>query len=226
MDSILPNHDRARWAITIFYLHLLSVLAFAGTSWWQAGLIEASDLDMETASLSDLVVGISAMAYLGSLIATVVVFILWFRRAYANLHRLESPTSILSYQEGWAAGAWFVPFINLVRPYTIMKELWNETQDNIAGKVEREGLQSSAIIGWWWAAWLLYNFVSQVARRVGNDTDVEGIVQGLRSNTIGLVFALPAGILAILIIKKISAFEQELYDQERTNDPSEHLLAE
>lgn len=226
MNSILPNQERARWAVIIFYLHLLAVLSFAGASWWQADIIESGDLEHETAALSDIIVGFSALAYVGSFVATIVVFIMWFRRAYANLHRLESPKSILSYQEGWAAGAWFVPFINLVRPYTIMKELWNETQDNIAGKVQRDGLQSSAIIGWWWAAWLIYNIVGRITDKVGNDTDVEGIIQGLRSNTIGLMFALPAGILAILIIKKVSAFEQELYEGQQMNDPSEHLLAE
>ena len=52
-------------------------------------------------------------------LASIIVFIMWFRRAYNNLHKIGVPH--LEFSEGWGAGAWFVPFINLARPYTIMK---------------------------------------------------------------------------------------------------------
>jgi hypothetical protein len=45
-----------------------------------------------------------------------------FRRAYRNLPALgaESPR----FSSGWAVGAWFVPFLNLVRPKQIMDDIW------------------------------------------------------------------------------------------------------
>jgi len=56
---------------------------------------------------------------------SVITFIMWFRRAYFNLHQ---KVNHLSYSEGWAAGSWFVPIINLYRPYQIMKEIYIETK--------------------------------------------------------------------------------------------------
>ncbi len=51
---------------------------------------------------------------------------MWFRRAYFNLHQ---KVSYLSHSEGWAAGSWFVPIVNLYRPYQIMKEIYVETKE-------------------------------------------------------------------------------------------------
>src|SRR4249919_2196416 len=58
-------------------------------------------------------------------IGLIVSFIMWFRRAYWNLHQVN--VSAAHFPEGWAAGAWFVPFINLIRPYRIMQQIWKGT---------------------------------------------------------------------------------------------------
>lgn len=54
-------------------------------------------------------------------IVSVVTFIMWFRRAYFNLHQMIRN---LSHDESWAAGSWFVPILNLFRPVSIMKEMY------------------------------------------------------------------------------------------------------
>ncbi|HRI61468.1 MAG TPA: DUF4328 domain-containing protein [Saprospiraceae bacterium] len=224
MYEILPNQERARWVVIMLYINIVVTLVFAGSQWWQAGLVEAGDLTTEIAGQSDMIVGLSALVFLAVLIACAVVFILWFRRAYANLHRIEAGNSILSYTEGWAAGAWFVPFINLVRPYTIMKEIWNETQSNIPGKIEREGLQETSLVGWWWAAWITFNIVSNITNKVGGQDSVEEIALALRASALGLLLVIPAGLLAIRMVQQTNVFEQELYETRRMSDPMEHLV--
>ncbi len=224
MYDILPNQERARWVIIFFYINIAITLVFAGSQWWQAGLIETGDLTTEIAEQSDMIVALCALAYLAALVACAVVFIMWFRRAYANLHRIEAGNSILSYSEGWAAGAWFVPFINLVRPFTIMKEIWNETQSNIPGKIEREGLRETSLIGWWWAAWITFNIVSNITDKIGSEDTVDEITLSLRANALGLLLVVPAGLLAIRIVQETNVFEQELYETRRMSDPMEHLV--
>ena len=221
---LLPNQDRARWVVIVFSIHALITLTFAAAQWWQASLIGSEDLTTEAAEQSDIIIGVVALLFLASLILNIVVFILWFRRAYANLHRLENSDSILSYTEGWAAGCWFVPFMNLVRPYTIMKEIWNETQSNIPGKIEREGLQDTDLIGWWWGAWIISNIVTNISSKLGGTVELDDIIFGLQANAIGQLTVLPGVILAIVMVRKTSAFEQELYDNQLNSDPSEHLL--
>lgn len=224
MYSILPNQARARWAVIVFYIHIILTLAWALAQWWQAGVIESDNLDMETAEQSDTIVAVASLGFILSFVATIIFFLLWFRRAYANLHRLENSHSILSYSEGWAVGGWFVPFLNLVRPYTIMKEIWNETQSNIPEKLQRDGLVGSSLIGWWWAAWLVYNFLSNLTSRMGGEKEIADIAFGLRAGCMGALCALPAAILAILVIQKINVFEQELYDAQQMSDPMEHFV--
>src|SRR4051812_15977015 len=80
------------------------------------------------------------------------VFILWMRRAYHNLHK--SGIKRLRYHESWAAAAWFVPGINLVRPRTIMKEIWDETQQAFY-KNPHSDSRRDTIIDYWWGFYLL-----------------------------------------------------------------------
>ncbi|TRX16514.1 DUF4328 domain-containing protein [Flavobacterium franklandianum] len=54
-------------------------------------------------------------------ILSAITFIQWFRLAYFNLHLRVNR---LSYSDGWAAGCWFMPIVNLFRPYQIMKKLF------------------------------------------------------------------------------------------------------
>lgn len=225
MSYLLPNQERARWVVIIFYIHIASILAFALSQWWQAGLIESGDLTTETAQQSDLIVGVLALAFVGTLILCIVFFIMWFRRAYANLHRLGNPESVLSFSEGWASGAWFVPFLNLVRPYHIMKEIWNETQYNIPGKVEQEGLRGAELIGWWWGTWIVSNILSNIASKMGGERTMDEIITTLHASAIGECLAIPAAFLAIRVVQETNIFEQELYNAQILSDPSEHLLA-
>ena len=59
-------------------------------------------------------------AWLACLLATMGIFIWWFQRTYGNLSVLGA--SDLRYTHGWSMGAWFVPFLNLVRPVQIANE--------------------------------------------------------------------------------------------------------
>jgi len=63
------------------------------------------------------------LAQTGLQIALYVAFIMWFYRAYSNLPRL-GVTGGLRFGPGWAIGAWFVPFLNLVRPKAIANDIW------------------------------------------------------------------------------------------------------
>jgi len=89
-------------------------------------------------------------------LAIIVVFICWFRRAYYNLHLL---TDKLSFKEGWAAGAWFVPFLNLVRPYRIMKEMVEESQELLVDhKLADYNDARVRRVRTWWTFWIV-NFI-------------------------------------------------------------------
>src|SRR5262245_10434866 len=53
-------------------------------------------------------------------VITAICFLVWINRAYKHLKIVGKPSE--RFTPGWAVGYWFIPFLNFVRPYQIMKE--------------------------------------------------------------------------------------------------------
>jgi hypothetical protein len=147
------------------------------------------------------------LAYLGIFVATVVVFCMWMYRAHANLKALG--VQWLDYTSGWAAGAWFVPFLHLVRPFRIMKEIWrgSDPAQLIAGGDAWKYAPEPAIVGWWWAAWLISNFASKISMRMGMNGSPDVQYASLYLDLINIPISVAAAWLAIRIVRRIDEMQ-------------------
>lgn len=117
-------------------------------------------------------------AWLACLLATMGIFIWWFQRTYGNLSALGA--SDLRYTHGWSMGAWFVPFLNLVRPVQIANDTWQGSDPALSATVGpdwRTGTRS-AIVGVWWAAFL----ISGVVDRIGSSRPTATLSQIVSSD--------------------------------------------
>ena len=84
---------------------------------------------------------------IGALAAAVCL--IWLYRVYQNLPALGARN--LKFTTLWAVGWWFIPFAHFVRPYQIMRELWQGSGPS-SGDEMMLGIGSpSALLGWWWA---------------------------------------------------------------------------
>ncbi|MEL6356717.1 MAG: DUF4328 domain-containing protein [Bacteroidota bacterium] len=187
-----PNAQRAQWAVYSFYALLVLTLAFTGAQWLEyESAVQDNILQDQYFIRSSEVI---ALFYLGGLLVNVILFIMWFRRAYFNLHTVG--TTIQKFDEGWAAGAWFIPLLNLVRPYQIGKEIWYNTQ-RAANFVRTE---EHGLVRGWWILFLLRNFVDRIASEIQSPVGflVIALVEGM------------AIIAAILYIKRVAKFEEQL----------------
>lgn len=140
-----------------------------------------------------------------------IFFILWFRRAYYNLSQLVLN---VSYSDGWAAGAWFVPIVNLFRPYKIMKELYEKTESlfikkNI--KFESDFKSNSVLIWWifWIASYITGNIVYHFEK--SDNYSIEDLQNILIFYTIENVFTIIAAVFAIKVIKNYALSEPLLH---------------
>ena len=100
-----------------------------------------------------------ALLAVGIAIGTIVAFCMWFHRAIANLYALGlgSPR----FTPAWAVGTFFIPVLNLFRPYQAAKEAWNHTDAVLAGDVGRYSVaRSSGVVALWWGLWLVSNLLS------------------------------------------------------------------
>ena len=206
---VLPdNSQRAKNSLIAFYVLGVIQIAFMISSFLQYLLLKRmqnGNYTQQEATINDIRHQIIAYANIAVYIACIVLFILWFRRAYNNLNL--SNKAYTKYAEGWAAGAWFVPFINLARPYFIMQEIWVKTQEATHNLITHK---NGKIIGWWWVIWIINNIGTNFINRYFKETDVEELITSTTTSIIFNFIELVALVLLIIIIKNIMVFEKNL----------------
>ncbi len=141
-------------------------------------------------------------------IFTIVFFLIWLHRAYNNLYPLKAPN--IEYSATWAVGYWFIPILNLFRPYQVVREVWRESDPDFDPELNflSNTVGSSAYIGAWWAFWIITNIVSNIAGRIidaKGTTDETAILCFVIMSVLGLA----AAILVIMVIQDITK-RQEL----------------
>lgn len=208
--SLKPNVQRARGLLFIIWIVLgLEVISLISNG-FQYNLLQTvangGEITNEAATANDLRVQIIAILYLIAYIISGVMFIMWFRRAYFNLHQ---KVNNLSFDEGWAAGSWFVPFVNLYRPYQIMKELYEETKKILLEKDNSLQIDlTTKLLGLWWTLWIVNGILGQVIFRLSRNADtLPELVTGTVLDLISGVLGVGLGIVTIKIIKDYSEIE-------------------
>jgi hypothetical protein len=208
--SLKPNSQRAKALLTIIWIVLgLEVISLI-SSGLQYDLLQTvakgGEITNELATANDLRELIVAILYLIAYILSGVMFIMWFRRAYFNLHQ---KVKNLSFDEGWAAGSWFVPIINLYRPFQIMKELYEETKKTIVGKDNSLQIDlPTNFLGLWWTLWIVNGILGQVIFRLSKNADsLPELITGTVLDLISGVLGIGLGIVTIKIIKDYSKIE-------------------
>ncbi|NCU03731.1 MAG: DUF4328 domain-containing protein [Chitinophagaceae bacterium] len=210
MISLRPNDQRAKAAIILIYIVMAIDVLSAVSGFMQYQLLERANelggVSTEEAYANDLREQIISYVFLVAYIVSIVLFIRWFRRAYYNLHQL--PVSVL-FTEGWAAGAWFVPFVNLGRPYKIMKDLYTESRSYLQRKeVSFTHLSSTTMIGIWWTLWLVSGFLGQFVLRYGMKAEtIDELIVATVAETADHLLGIPLGLAAIKVIKDYAAAE-------------------
>jgi Domain of unknown function (DUF4328) len=157
----------------------------------------------EDLDIFEIVVGLSGLGQSLVYIVTAVAFCMWFYRAYKNLKVWRIPG--LKYSPGWAVGYFFIPILNLFRPYQIAQEIWKASDPRvpIEGPQWRDN-SGSSVVGAWWAFWLIANFVGQIdfRLRMSNIADQKGFaLVGILSDLLSIT----AAAFALLMIFKIQA---------------------
>lgn len=224
MEDVRPNEQRAKTAKILIWIVLAIEILMLISDFFEYQLLSNASAGLsispESATANDLRQQILAILYLIAYITSAVTFINWFRRAYYNLH-----TQIynLRFDEGWAAGAWFVPFLNLFRPYQIMKELYQETEHLLVERVENYQTHNhTALLGGWWTLWIIVSFIGQFVFRysVGADTIEELMVVSVAS-IISSVASIPLAFVAVEVIGRYTKMEALLYNEGYTVEKEE-----
>jgi Na+/proline symporter len=105
----------------------------------------------------------------------------------------------------------FVPIMFLFRPYQVVSEIWKVSDpkvDLIDGAAWKNA-KTSSIVGWWWAFFLISNFLGQIVFRMtlGAEEPPELLASTytyMVSDSIDVVGML----ITILMVRRISQFQE------------------
>ncbi len=162
----------------------------------------------EQIALNDGRIAMLGYMRIGLLIVSVIAWLPWLWRAYRNLQLVGSRQTDVS--PAWALGYWFIPIINLFKPYQIMKELWSRSAQRNAPGFNRN-LPDPSLVGLWWGIWLANNVFSRYAERSSEAAQtVPTLVAANRVLITSNLGAILAAALALMVVTRIHKYQQML----------------
>lgn len=171
-DKFYSNEQRVKKVILLFNINISFYLLILIPIIWQYMIIQKFPnnhaIPVEILSVPAQIESFISIGILFSTITCCIIFLLWFKREYYNLHAINPK---LKYKETWAIWSWFIPIINLWRPYQIMKEIYIHATTTKKEKTNsEEEITTTPIIDLWWLLWIASNVLSQVTNRLPEET--------------------------------------------------------
>lgn len=172
-----------------------------------------------------LYVGVALLQFV-IFIATAIVFLMWLHRVYRNLPALGAAKPDTT--PSWAVAYFFIPFVNLIKPFQVVREIWHESTpaaatqnkfgEDFGGDSSRSG--TPALVGWWWALWIIANIAGRASSRF---TDTAGTIEGMLLASWATVASdalfIIAAVLAILVVKRIDEMQEAKFRQMGVQGP-------
>jgi len=165
--------------------------------------------DEDRASLIDALLVLVTLLQVALGITYIVLFLVWFYRAYKNLH--VAGVDGLAHKAGWAPGSFFVPIMNVVRPYRIMKEISSGSSFLLRGVKASswKQVEPSRLIAWWWGLFLFTAALGRFASRLTlRAEELPQIITAARVEIISDIADIPAYLVTLLLVRSITLTQQ------------------
>lgn len=131
-----------------------------------------------------------------------IIFLMWVYRMSRNAHAIENAK--LEYSPGWAVGWYFIPIVNIWKPYQAMKETYQAF-------INREHI--GMVLPVWWFAWLLANAMGRIDARYALKTDtLDQLLTGTQLTIIADSCAVFLDVVAIMMVVTVSRACAERFD--------------
>jgi hypothetical protein len=135
-------------------------------------------------------------------LGAVIAVPIWMHRVYGNLPALGEQG--MQWSPAWAAGGWFIPFVNLVVPYLVIREVWSCFGD------------ARPLPQPWWAAAITYVVLGSVGGNPRGPLLVFSRSVGDVLVILGELASILAAFLLITMVRRISRRERDRYGQLQT----------
>jgi hypothetical protein len=134
---------------------------------------------------------------------------MWIYRVACNARALGARG--LDDKPGWAVGWYFVPFMNLARPFRAMEQIWRAS--TMPGQWQKR-TSAPPLLRWWWGAWLIFNFGGYlVMRSTPHSSDIQDLIRQAQL-ALGLSpIAIAANVLFLMIVLGLTRIQEQQYAQ-------------
>ncbi len=134
-------------------------------------------------------------------LGSLVLFLVWFYRANANVRAMGADGLMGS--PGLSVAWFFIPIAFLFMPFVVMRDTWKASES----PRDWQGQPTNPLLGFWWAAMLVTHLTASIAFRLWLEGDFGAIdamwAFDLISSTAGIV----ANLLCIAVMQKIQALQ-------------------
>jgi hypothetical protein len=148
-EATLPGGKRTILNLVFLAAHALFAVLGAAVAAWAITQIKVG-ATLEDRQFSEEAYLITIAAHLILFCLGGIAFLMWLHRTYSNAQMLGSTNS----SPGMVTFSFFIPFVQLVRPYQGIQEIWrnSETRPGVAPK-------NSALILAWWLSFLAWESI-------------------------------------------------------------------
>lgn len=210
----------SKWSIGLTTLVCLAYLVSIGHSLWLLSFVQrilsgisVADVEAERIDNFGQLVGYGAT---GAIVVTLIVNGVWIYRASWNARQLQPNQERIT--PGWAIGFYFVPILNLFKPFSAMTQTWNSSHDP-TGDFDRS---SPAFMAVWWLCWVVASLASRVSNRMFERAETNEALRNAAILDIAVtIVILVAAVLFIKIIRAITTAQQGRVPAELSTNPTE-----
>ena len=151
---------------------------------------------------------VGSLSFVVAYVLGVIFWMMWVHRTYRNLPALGAEG--LNYSAGWAVGYYFIPILNLFRPFQVMRETWRASDPQHRGGLSWQLIAAPAVLGIWWAMHLISNVLNQISFRISLRSEDVEVLLPLAWLDLGLLgFDIALMLVEIWIVRRLTDLQQE-----------------
>jgi len=208
-----PNAERAQLAIKMIWIVMAIQVIAVVLDIIQLNILKELDsgttLSHQVTDANDARQQYISLSLFIANIFSAITFIQWFRRAYFNLQTLVGD---LEWDDSWVAGFWFIPIINLFKPFQLMREMYRRSILYLTDSSEISDLKVSVTpVAWWWVLWVGRSLIGAIMLPFAFEyPESDPMINMTRISIFTGLLIIPLAYFTVKVIREYSGIERLL----------------